>query len=70
MNIPQLFESSVNSDGTQTALDINNFNGGFESSVNSDGTQTENLTAAFLAAFESSVNFNSYQTNLFLGNRK
>ena len=65
-----LFESSVNSDGTQTSVHRRICALLFESSVNSDGTQTENLTAAFLAAFESRVNFNSYQTNLFLGNRK
>ena len=34
------FESSVNSDGTQTIQEDNNRVAEFESSVNSDGTQT------------------------------
>ena len=37
-----MFESSVNSDGTQTAGDLLRVSGVFESSVNSDGTQTFN----------------------------
>ena len=35
-----MFESSVNSDGTQTFTDIRKRWPVFESSVNSDGTQT------------------------------
>ena len=42
------FESSVNSDGTQTDAKLVEKVSKFESSVNSDGTQTENLTAAFI----------------------
>ena len=34
------FESSVNSDGSQTANDLYFLKKGFESSVNSDGSQT------------------------------
>ena len=37
------FESSVNSDGTQTRSGQRMFEGWFESSVNSDGTQTKSV---------------------------
>ena len=36
----KVFESSVNSDGTQTHEQCNSGYNAFESSVNSDGTQT------------------------------
>ena len=41
------FESSVNSDGTQTSAAWNQVGQRFESSVNSDGTQTRMRFAAF-----------------------
>ena len=39
-NAVSLFESSVNSDGTQTIAFVRSAADEFESSVNSDGTQT------------------------------
>ena len=39
------FESSVNSDGTQTGETLDAVTTSFESSVNSDGTQTCQRTA-------------------------
>ena len=57
------FESSVNSDGTQTARCTILCMGMFESSVNSDGTQTVlQFTGAGLE-FESSVNSDGTQTS-------
>ena len=40
MKDKQVFESSVNSDGTQTFCSVGHKDISFESSVNSDGTQT------------------------------
>ena len=57
------FESSVNSDGTQTIPFVDFVVYLFESSVNSDGTQTYILTFKPLFAFESSVNSDGTQTN-------
>ena len=57
-----MFESSVNSDGTQTnhLQSINTSQ--FESSVNSDGTQTRFTRISKGIRFESSVNSDGTQT--------
>ena len=56
------FESSVNSDGTQT-VDVSSFSSSvFESSVNSDGTQTYHPSHNLIYLFESSVNSDGTQT--------
>ena len=57
-----LFESSVNSDGTQTYRHGTDGADLFESSVNSDGTQTSNYHKMLRGAFESSVNSDGTQT--------
>ena len=51
-----MFESSVNSDGTQTFKISYNSMVEFESSVNSDGTQTRFTRISKGIRFESSVN--------------
>ena len=56
------FESSVNSDGTQTAQNYKHPYKSFESSVNSDGTQTRLLQSCRKMWFESSVNSDGTQT--------
>ena len=56
------FESSVNSDGTQTTFQKFIVCHMFESSVNSDGTQTLYLIKIGYATFESSVNSDGTQT--------
>ncbi len=56
------FESSVNSDGTQTLLNNCRYPSMFESSVNSDGTQTSFHTSLSSTVFESSVNSDGTQT--------
>ena len=56
------FESSVNSDGTQTLDNKSAQHGQFESSVNSDGTQTTGTTTSIFFMFESSVNSDGTQT--------
>ena len=40
ISVSVMFESSVNSDGTQTFATLTTSTNEFESSVNSDGTQT------------------------------
>ena len=57
-----MFESSVNSDGTQTGVDPYMYAKSFESSVNSDGTQTDIGRVFTLTMFESSVNSDGTQT--------
>ena len=57
-----LFESSVNSDGSQTPSIINIVPSLFESSVNSDGSQTGINASATILWFESSVNSDGSQT--------
>ena len=57
-----MFESSVNSDGTQTFWKVFNKAIAFESSVNSDGTQTLAKTTLLIPPFESSVNSDGTQT--------
>ena len=58
------FESSVNSDGTQTySLRESNVRP-FESSVNSDGTQTSAAWNQVGQRFESSVNSDGTQTRM------
>ena len=56
------FESSVNSDGTQTSLLSYSKPLPFESSVNSDGTQTNSIESDTIKEFESSVNSDGTQT--------
>ena len=56
------FESSVNSDGTQTRATVSSVGNQFESSVNSDGTQTQVDPAGKTGLFESSVNSDGTQT--------
>ena len=57
------FESSVNSDGTQTNSIESDTIKEFESSVNSDGTQTVPKAQATAETFESSVNSDGTQTH-------
>ena len=57
------FESSVNSDGTQTDSRRGTGQHRFESSVNSDGTQTRYSLEHVSHLFESSVNSDGTQTN-------
>ena len=57
-----MFESSVNSDGTQTAKNLPILILLFESSVNSDGTQTLDPFIHLFTLFESSVNSDGTQT--------
>ena len=57
-----MFESSVNSDGTQTNTRASYIELGFESSVNSDGTQTLKGAYGAWLMFESSVNSDGTQT--------
>ena len=59
------FESSVNSDGTQTNIAFILKHHLFESSVNSDGTQTACDKSAYWLAFESSVNSDGTQTQQY-----
>ena len=56
------FESSVNSDGTQTLRAQSTHARRFESSVNSDGTQTFHRLNLDWLMFESSVNSDGTQT--------
>ena len=56
------FESSVNSDGTQTLHPLYGLQNLFESSVNSDGTQTAIPIMAGSKQFEISVNSDGTQT--------
>ena len=56
------FESSVNSDGTQTSFEYVLSPTTFESSVNSDGTQTYLTDVQLWEKFESSVNSDGTQT--------
>ena len=65
-----LFESSVNSDGTQTYLNKKTAYPMFESSVNSDGTQTYLDEKATYPVFESSVNSDGTQTVKFIHTKK
>ncbi len=51
-----MFESSVNSDGSQTNLHSEKVHNQFESSVNSDGSQTRQERFCLEYAFECSVN--------------
>ena len=59
-----MFESSVNSDGTQTSKADSRRQVLFESSVNSDGTQTRGYAGPYNQPFESSVNSDGTQTIL------
>ena len=59
------FESSVNSDGTQTSFFVGGDYMLFESSVNSDGTQTNARAKHGSQPFESSVNSDGTQTNRY-----
>ena len=58
----RVFESSVNSDGTQTLISNWWDTLMFESSVNSDGTQTYLTDVHMWEKFESSVNSDGTQT--------
>ena len=63
-----LFESSVNSYGSQTFNQINKYHCQFESSVNSYGSQTTDFPISITSLFESSVNSYGSQTqNAFQG---
>mgnify|MGYP004550708403 CR=1 FL=1 len=58
----RLFESSVNSDGSQTFRYVRLIKLAFESSVNSDGSQTNPVSPSARSEFESSVNSDGSQT--------
>ena len=57
-----MFESSVNSEGIETALFHCRYHVKFESSVNSEGIETTAGTSCYQREFESSVNSEGIET--------
>ncbi len=56
------FESSVNSEGIETQMEIQQRIRSFESSVNSEGIETINTSTSYEGKFESSVNSEGIET--------
>ena len=59
-----MFESSVNSEGIETAINEGNMLSRFESSVNSEGIETEQTGTVTSTKFESSVNSEGIETKV------